>query len=101
MEQGQELILDVWREASRHTEIAASTPKIAQLLRRWLPLERFIVRRIEPERACIETVGAGRAGALLQPLADRHDCDSASLRDLLAWCRRGAVICWQGASQGT
>jgi len=101
MEQGQELILDVWREASRHTEIAASTPNIAQLLRRWLPLERLIVRRIEPERACIETVGAGPEGALPQPLADRHDCDSASLQDLLAWCHRGEVVCWQRAGQGT
>src|SRR5262249_59550889 len=101
MEQDQELILDVWREASRHTEIATSTPNIAQLLRRWLPLERLIVRRIEPERACIETVGAGPAGALPQPLADRHDCDSASLQDLLAWCRRGEVVCWQRAGQGT
>src|SRR5215510_3967284 len=101
MEQGQELILDVWREASRHTDIAASTPNIAQLLRRWLPLERLVVRRIEPERACIETVGAGPAGALPQPLADRHDCDSASLQDLLAWCHRGEVVCWQRAGQGT
>jgi transcriptional regulator with GAF, ATPase, and Fis domain len=100
MEQCHELILDVWREAGRHTEIATSTSKITQLLRRWLPVERLIVRRIEPERACIETVSVGPEGTLSQPLGDRHDCDSASLQELLAWCRRGEVVRWRRADKG-
>src|SRR5262245_22431228 len=100
MEQFQALILNVWREAGRCTEIATSTTNIAQLLRGWLPLERLIVRRIEPERACIETVGVGPESALPQPLADRHDCDSTSMQDLLAWGCRGEVVCWQRVGQG-
>ena len=59
MAQLEELLLSVWREAGRHTEIATSTTNIAQLLARWMPIEQVLVRRIEPERSCLETVGIG------------------------------------------
>src|SRR5713101_6581583 len=59
MEQFATLMLQVWRIASRHTEIAIATTDIAHLLAQRMPLGQMLVRRIEPERACIETVGIG------------------------------------------
>lgn len=94
MDRLQELILDVWREAGRHPEIALSTTNIAQRLRRWMPLEWLLIRRIELERACIETVGVGPEPPTPR-LADRHDCTPTQLQDLLAWCRRGEVARWR------
>ena len=51
MEPFTALLLDVWREACRHIEIAESTANIAQLLVPQMPMERLLVRRIEQERA--------------------------------------------------
>jgi hydrogenase-4 transcriptional activator len=91
VDQLQKLVLDVWREASRHTEIVASTTNIARLLVRWMPIERMLVRRIEPEHSCLETVGIGAEGTMPWPLAERSDCSPAHLQSLLAWCHRGEV----------
>jgi transcriptional regulator with GAF, ATPase, and Fis domain len=90
-----ELVLNVWREAGRHTEIASATPNIAQLLMPWMPVERLLVRRIEPERTCIETVGIGPNRPTPRSLVARHDCTPASLQRLLAWCQRGKVTRWR------
>jgi len=95
MDQLKELGLDVWRETGRHPEIATSAPNIAQLLGHWMPVKQVLVRRIEPERACIETVGVGPAGSVPRSLGDRSDCAPAHLQRLLAWCRDGQVTRWQ------
>jgi hydrogenase-4 transcriptional activator len=91
MDQLQALILDVWREASRQTEIVASTTNIARLLVRWMPIEWMLVRRIEPEHSCIETVSIGGEGTTPWPLDERRECNPAHLQSLLAWCHRGEV----------
>src|SRR5262249_6621001 len=90
----KELMVDVWRETGRQPEIAVSTLDIAQLLGHWMPVQQVLVRRIEPERACIETVGVGPEGALPRSLGDRSDCAPAHLERLLAWCHRGEVTRW-------
>ncbi len=59
MDQLKEFVLDAWRATGRHTEIATLTTHIARLLGRWVPVQQVLVRRIEPERGCIETVGVG------------------------------------------
>ena len=70
MQQFIELLLDVWREACRHIEIAASTANIAQLLESQMPMEWLLVRRIEKERAYVETVGVGPNSSAHQLLLD-------------------------------
>jgi len=84
-----ELLLSVWREAGRHTDITTSTTNIAQLLARWMPIEQMLVRRIELERSCLETVGIGTEKIVLWPLGERSDCSPTQLQRLLAWCHRG------------
>ena len=91
----KELMLDVWRETGRHPEIAASTPNIAQLLGHWMPVQQLLVRRIEPGRSCIETVGVGPDRSLPRSPVDRSDCAPASVQRLLAWCHHGEVTRWQ------
>jgi hydrogenase-4 transcriptional activator len=91
MAQPQELLLGVWREAGRHTDMATSTTNIAQLLARWMPIAQVVVRRIEPERSCVETVGVGSESLLPGPLGERSDCSPTHLQSLLAWCHRGEV----------
>ena len=59
MAQLDELLLGAWREAGRHPDMTTSTPNITQLLARCMPLQQMLVRRIEPERSCLETVGIG------------------------------------------
>jgi hydrogenase-4 transcriptional activator len=94
MEQFATLMLHVWRIASRHTEMAIATTDIARLLAQWMPLGQMLVRRIEPERACIETVGIGPDHPAPRSLGDRSDCTPTHVQRLLAWCRRGKVIRW-------
>jgi formate hydrogenlyase transcriptional activator len=92
MEQFHELIVDMWRETGRHTEMAVAITNIAQVLVRWMPVERLLVRRLDPERACIETVQIGSERSTPGPLAERSDCSPMHLQDLLAWCRGGDVM---------
>jgi hydrogenase-4 transcriptional activator len=91
MAQLEELLLSVWREAGRHTEITATTTNITRLLARWMPIEQVFVRRIAPERSCLETVGIGTEKILPWSLGERSDCSPTQLQGLLAWCRRGEV----------
>jgi transcriptional regulator with GAF, ATPase, and Fis domain len=88
----QELLLGVWREAGRHTDMATSTINIAQLLAHWMPIEQVVVRRIEPERSCLETVGIGTDKILPRLLGERSDCSPTHLQALLAWCHHGAAM---------
>ena len=90
-----ELLLSVWREAGRHTDMATSTSNIAQLLRRWMPIGQVVVRHIEPERSCIETVGIGTDNIVPWSLGERSDWGPLQLQALLDWCQRGVAVRWR------
>jgi transcriptional regulator with GAF, ATPase, and Fis domain len=94
MSQLDELLLGVWREAGRHSDITTATPNIAQLLARCMPLQQVLVRRIEPERSCLETVGIGTEENASWTLGERSDCHPRHLQRLMAWCHRGEVALW-------
>ena len=91
MAQPQALVLDVWREVGRHTDMTTSITNVAPLLARCMPIAQVLVRRLEPERFCLETVGVGTDRTLPWFLGGRSDCDPARLQGLLAWCHRGTV----------
>ena len=59
MERYRDVLLEVWREACRHIEIAESTARIDRIIARHLPISALLVRRIDPERSAVETVGTG------------------------------------------
>ena len=99
MQQFIELLLDVWREACRHIEIAASTANIAQLLGSQMPVELLLVRRLEKERSYVETVGVGLNRSPDQLLLERTDCAAPHMTRLLAWCHRGEVTLYRHGRQ--
>src|SRR5579863_3767079 len=53
------LLLSVWREACRHTEIGDALGDAAPDLFRRLPVDLIVVRRLDPTRRSIETVATG------------------------------------------
>ena len=91
MQRFMTLLLDVWREACRHIEIAESTARITPLLRKRLPVDFLLVRRIDLQRLCVETVASGTSGAVPTPEWTRTTRTADELEHLLAWCRRGEV----------
>jgi hydrogenase-4 transcriptional activator len=91
MEHLREVLLDVWREACRHTEIGESTETIAAILRRQMPLAHVLVRQVDRQRGCVETLAVGPAGNGTGLSEARTECPAAEIDALLAWCRRGEV----------
>lgn len=91
------LLLDVWREACRHIDIAEAVDRIAPLIARRLALDMVQIRRIDPVRRRLETVASGtvRAGVAL-PLG-RSECTAELMDDIVAWCRRGRVLARRAA----
>jgi transcriptional regulator with GAF, ATPase, and Fis domain len=87
----EELVFGVWREAGRHSDITTSTANIARLLARWMPVEQVLVRSVDAERSCLETLGIGMQSIVPRRLGGRSDCDPAHLQRLLAWCHSGEV----------
>ena len=91
MESFQNLLLEVWQDACRHSDIAQSTANIAATLTQQLPIQRILVRRMDAARSCLETVAVGPAGQTQPPDDARTDCSATQLESLLAWCRRQKV----------
>jgi len=92
MEKFQSLLLTVWREACRHIEICQSAETIAPMLLRDMPVDQLLVRRIDRQRSCLETVAVGLPSSEHPHLEARTECSASQMRKLLAWCRRGRVV---------
>jgi transcriptional regulator with GAF, ATPase, and Fis domain len=57
-----------------------------------MPIGQLLVRRVEPNRSQIETIGVGfPAPDYLLPDV-RSDCSAAALQEVLQWCQRGGVV---------
>lgn len=91
METFQAVLLSVWQEACRHIEIGQSTSTIARLLVRDMPIDLVLVRQIDPERACLETLAAESLSAAAPPGQVRSACSAEEIQQIQAWCRRGEV----------
>jgi transcriptional regulator with GAF, ATPase, and Fis domain len=86
-----QLLLEVWREACRHIDIGQSTKTIARMLAKYVPLTQVVVRRIDAERCCLETVAVGPDSPGALPYG-RTECAPAELARLLDWCGQGEVV---------
>jgi len=89
VKESQALLLDVWQEACRHIGIAESTETISEALRHHLPISQALVRRLDPEHRCLETVALGLPDPDAPQSQTRTECSDAEMESLLAWCRRG------------
>jgi hydrogenase-4 transcriptional activator len=84
-------MLEVWREASRHIEIAEFSTTLFAMVEQHLPLNQLAILKIDQERSRLEIVA-------YEPALDGHprhlDVMEWSARDiarLLRWCHRGEV----------
>ena len=60
----RQVLVDIWREACRHIEIQESTHTIGGILGKLAPIGQLLVRRIDRQRSCLETVAVGVAVTL-------------------------------------
>ncbi|MGO8751143.1 MAG: sigma-54 interaction domain-containing protein [Thermoguttaceae bacterium] len=85
-------LIDIWREACRRIEIGQSTRTVAGILAKQIPLGQLLVRRIDRNRSCLDTVAVGvPAPEYLLPEA-RSQCEEGQLTEVLAWCRNGKIL---------
>ncbi len=98
MKKFQTVLLSVWQEACRHIEISRSTETIAALLVRHMPIDQLLVRRIDRQRSCLETVAVESLDPDLAASDARTECSAAEMKKLLAWCRQGQVAHRGGAA---
>jgi hydrogenase-4 transcriptional activator len=86
MERFLPLLLDVWRQACREPRIDLSAGAIAEVLRRRLPCDRLLIRRLDAASERIETLAAvgTERDAALGPVP--------APRELGPWCLTGAVL---------
>jgi transcriptional regulator with GAF, ATPase, and Fis domain len=85
------LLLEIWRQTARHTDMAETIEAIARLVVRQLPARALLVRRIDLDRRLIDTVAVGTAGTAVPDLRPRTECLAERLHELLAWGRQGGT----------
>jgi transcriptional regulator with GAF, ATPase, and Fis domain len=91
------LHLDLWRETCRHSELGESAARAVPLLRRHLPVGSLLIRLVDPQGRCVETVaqaGSPNGAGTRTPCAE-HDLDC-----LLRWCHLGQVVRTTAANAG-
>ena len=88
-----DLYLEVWREACRHIELHDSIERIGTLVATHVAADHLLIRQVDVARGALETVAATPCRATSPPPPLAHtDCDSTTMRELLAWCRDGKVL---------
>jgi hydrogenase-4 transcriptional activator len=92
MEKFMPLLLNVWREACRHIEIAESVARMASVLMQRLAVELVLVRRLDLQRSCLETVATGLPRSTPAPSPIRTNCGPEDIERILSWCHQGNVI---------
>jgi hydrogenase-4 transcriptional activator len=86
-----QLIFDVWREVCRHLEIHESVERLLPRLAGQLPLNALLIRRIDRQRSCLETVACGLARASATISAGKIPLTEKELGHVLSWCQQGRV----------
>jgi hydrogenase-4 transcriptional activator len=85
------MILEVWREVCRHLEIRESVERLLPRLAEELPLETLMIRRIDRERSCLETLAIASLTADAAISLGKTSLSERALKDLLKWCECGRV----------
>jgi len=88
------LLLEVWRDVSRHTALDESLARMTPLLAEHLPLRELIIRAIDEAGGFLETTVVETAGmSRPESLGDARTVVAASdLERLLGWARLGESV---------
>jgi hydrogenase-4 transcriptional activator len=85
-------LLDVWREACRHIEIAEAIDLITPLILRRSPVDQLLLRVVELDRSAVNTVAASARDNKAAISHPRTECKTEALEALLRWCRHGEIV---------
>ena len=61
-----DLLFAVWKEASRRTDLGASTPAIVGMLEERMPVAALLVRELDITRSRLHTLAVGVVGGTLK-----------------------------------
>jgi transcriptional regulator with GAF, ATPase, and Fis domain len=86
-----QLLLALWREACRHTEIDEALAESAPWLFARLPVDVVLVRRFDIARKTLETVARGNCRPTDLQGENRTSLNDEELASLLEWCSSGRV----------
>src|SRR5580704_2460766 len=92
MERFGHLLLAVWREACRHTEIGDALAESAERLFSRLPIDLVLIRRLDVGRQVLETVASGNCRPCRWSAEARTEFTPAEFDRLLAWCHAGSRL---------
>lgn len=92
MNDDQQFMLDVWREACRHIRIDESTEAIADVLLRRMAVAKALVRRIDVGRSMLETIAIGLVSPDHPMQGVRAELPADDFKRVLAWCNTKQVI---------
>ena len=91
MESLPTLLLGVWREVSRHSEITKFAAILTKMMTRRMPVERLVIRRIDQKHSRLETVAFTSTVGDEELPSDLIDWPARDTERLLRWCRRGEI----------
>ena len=86
------MLLNVWREVSRHILIDESVTRVMPLLSDRLPLDALLVRHVDLARTSLETVAAVMVRPGQAAGGAKTECSPEDLDRILAWCREGHLV---------
>src|SRR5262245_42675495 len=86
------LLLEIWREVCRHIEIGESVARVAPILAKRLPADFLLVRHLDLNRSCLETVATGECRSAAAELRPRSECAPGAMDSILKWARQEQVL---------
>ncbi len=78
------LLVDVWQQVGRNLHLAAAAEGVATAVTPHLPLQRLLIRQLDPGRRQLLTLAATGAGG--SPMHDEQRLTSSSFERLRTWC---------------
>jgi transcriptional regulator with GAF, ATPase, and Fis domain len=84
------LLLEVWRQACRNIRVDESVAVIATVLARRLPLDRLLIRELDPPRGRLVTVAVSGGG--LHPGETEPELPRAVTERLVSWGAAGTLV---------
>jgi transcriptional regulator with GAF, ATPase, and Fis domain len=85
------VLLEVWREAGRHTPMAEVVQRITPVLAKEMGLDALLVRRLEVERQRLDTIAIGVCGRERVPSLGRTSLTAPEVEELVVWGRAHGV----------
>jgi len=89
------LLVDVWRQSSKEPRIDLSAGAIAAVVVQRMPCARLLVRGLDPERRCLETVAefpASPSAVVADPILGSLGSDPQDMEPFSRWCLSESVL---------